>query len=98
MPTPACSWTRLSLAGRWVARIGDLNEEEDWTLVQKTPVQYNIGHLSTAEGDTVSPDGGYLVAMNKWAIDRFSNVGPLLPQNFQLLDISGIGNQHAAAL
>ncbi len=24
--------------------------------------------------------------MNKWAIDRFQDVGPLLPQNFQLID------------
>jgi nitrous-oxide reductase len=57
--------------------------------VSKLPVHYNIGHLTTAEGDTVSPDGGYLIAMNKWAIDRFAKVGPLLPQNFQLVDISG---------
>ena len=53
------------------------------------PIHYNIGHLVAAEGDTVSPDGKYLVAMNKWAIDRFAPVGPLLPQNFQLIDISG---------
>ena len=53
----------------------------------KTPVQYNVGHISAAEGDTVSPDGRFLVSMKKWAIDRFTNVGPLLPQNFQLLDI-----------
>ncbi len=66
---------------------------EPWMLVTKTPVQYNIGHLATAEGDTVSPDGRYLVAMNKWSVDRFNNVGPLLPQNFQLLDISGTGTQ-----
>ena len=52
-------------------------------------VHYNVGHIVVAEGDTVSPDGGYLVAMDKWALDRFNDVGPLLPQNFQLIDISG---------
>lgn len=62
---------------------------KDLKVLDKIPVQYNIGHLLTAEGDTVSPDGHYLVAMNKWAIDRFAKVGPLLPQNFQLIDISG---------
>lgn len=60
-----------------------------YVLVEKIPVQYNIGHISAAEGDTVSPDGNYLVALNKWAVDRFSPVGPLLPQNLQLLDING---------
>ncbi len=78
---------RWSLGGSF----SDLHEEEDWTLVQKTPVQYNVGHIAAAEGDTVSPDGKYLVSLNKWAIDRFANVGPLLPQNFQLLDISAPG-------
>ena len=61
----------------------------DLKLVEKLPTHYNIGHLVTAEGDTVSPDGGYLIAMNKWAIDRYTKVGPLLPQNFQLVDLSG---------
>jgi nitrous-oxide reductase len=54
-------------------------------------VHYNVGHLAVAEGDTVSPDGGYLVAMNKWSVDRFLTVGPLHPQNFQLVDITGKG-------
>jgi nitrous-oxide reductase len=58
-----------------------------YQLVEKVPVQYNIGHISAAEGDTVSPDGQYLVALNKWSIDRFSPVGPLMPQNEQLIDI-----------
>ena len=58
-------------------------------LLEKIAVHYNIGHLAVAEGDTVSPDGKYLVAMNKWAVDRFTGVGPLLPQNFQLIDIAG---------
>ena len=65
----------------------------DLRLVEKIPVHYNVGHIAAAEGDTVSPDGGYLVAMNKWAIDRFNDVGPLLPQNFQLVDIDGDGMQ-----
>ncbi|MEZ6235159.1 MAG: Sec-dependent nitrous-oxide reductase [Phycisphaerales bacterium] len=72
---------------------GSLNPEPDWTLVGKTSVHYNIGHLAVAEGDTVSPDGNYLIAMNKWSIDRFMPTGPLLPQNFQLIDISGTGER-----
>jgi nitrous-oxide reductase len=66
--------------------------EKPWTLVGKVPVQFNIGHLATAEGDTVSPDGGYLVALNKWSVDRFSKLGPLLPQNLQLVDIAKTGD------
>ncbi len=57
--------------------------------VEKLKVQYNIGHILSAEGDTVSPDGKYLVAMNKMSMDRFLPVGPLYPQNFQLVDLAG---------
>ncbi|MBT4762310.1 MAG: Sec-dependent nitrous-oxide reductase [Bdellovibrionaceae bacterium] len=57
-------------------------------LIEKLPINYNIGHLVTAEGDTVAPDGKYLVALNKLSIDRFNNVGPLHPQNHQLIDIT----------
>ncbi len=69
----------------------DLNQDPPWSLVTKTLVHYNVGHIAAAEGDTVSPDGKYLVSLNKWALDRFQNVGPLLPQNFQLIDISRPG-------
>jgi nitrous-oxide reductase len=61
----------------------------DLKLIEKIPVHYNIGHISAAHGDTTHPHGKYVVAMNKWAIDRFVGVGPLLPQNFQLIDVSG---------
>src|SRR3990170_1274859 len=63
--------------------------DQAWKLVDKVPVHYNIGHLATAEGDTVSPDGKYLVALNKWSGDRFPTVGPLHPQNLQLVDLNG---------
>ena len=82
-----------SAVARWTLG-GPYQEKHDepaWTLVQKLPVQYNIGHLAAAEGDTVSPDGRFVVALNKWSVDRFQSVGPLRPQNFQLIDVSGAG-------
>ncbi|MDQ7820079.1 MAG: Sec-dependent nitrous-oxide reductase [Armatimonadota bacterium] len=60
-----------------------------WKLVDTLPVQYNIGHLATVMGDTARPGGKYLVALNKWSVDQYRNVGPLFPQNLQLIDISG---------
>jgi len=83
---------------------------KDLKVVDKVPTHYNIGHLVAAEGDTVSPDGKYLIAMNKWALDRFQKVGPLLPQNFQLVDLTtpkmtvlydlpiGLGEPHYAQM
>ncbi len=61
---------------------------KDLKVVEKLKVHYNIGHIMAAEGDTVSPDGKYVVAMNKMSIDRFAPVGPLYPQNFQLIDVN----------
>ncbi len=58
-------------------------------VLDKISIHYNIGHLMTMEGDSVTPQGKYLVSLNKLAIDRFNPVGPLHPQNHQLIDISG---------
>ncbi|HUF24740.1 MAG TPA: Sec-dependent nitrous-oxide reductase [Vicinamibacterales bacterium] len=63
--------------------------DKAFKLVDKVSIHYNIGHLATTQGDTMDPQGKYLIAMNKWSIDRHTNVGPLHPQNFQLIDISG---------
>ncbi len=84
-----------SAVARWTlgGPYDELNPEDGWTLVQKLPVHYNIGHIAAAEGDTATPDGQYVVALNKWSIDRFANIGPLLPQNFQLVDVSRTGDQ-----
>jgi nitrous-oxide reductase len=58
-------------------------------VVDKIPVSYNIGHLVTAEGDSKSPDGNYLVALNKLSKGRHLSVGPSIPESAQLIDISG---------
>ncbi|MDP2852208.1 MAG: Sec-dependent nitrous-oxide reductase, partial [Gallionella sp.] len=57
-------------------------------VLDKLSIHYNIGHLMAMEGDSVDPKGRYLVALNKLAIDRFNPVGPLHPQNHQLIDIA----------
>jgi nitrous-oxide reductase len=56
------------------------------------PSHYNVGHLVAAHGDTQKPHGKYLISLNKLSIDRFNPVGPLHPQNHQLIDISGDGD------
>ncbi|MDH4069057.1 MAG: cupredoxin domain-containing protein, partial [Ignavibacteria bacterium] len=60
-----------------------------WEIVDKIPVSYNIGHLCTAEGDSRSPDGKYLVALNKLSHGRHLSVGPSQPESSQLIDING---------
>jgi nitrous-oxide reductase len=60
-----------------------------WEILDKVPVSYNIGHLAAAEGDTVSPDGKYLVALNKLSHGRHLGVGPSQPESSQLIDITG---------
>lgn len=57
-------------------------------VIDKISIHYNIGHLMAMEGDSAHPAGKYVVALNKLAIDRFNPVGPLHPQNHQLIDAS----------
>ena len=58
-------------------------------VLDKENVHYNIGHLAGMEGKSADPQGKYIIALNKLSIDRFQPVGPLHPQNHQLIDISG---------
>ncbi len=60
-----------------------------WEVVDTVPVQYNVGHIAAAEGDSVSPDGKWLVSLNKLSKDRYLSVGPSKPESLQLIDISG---------
>lgn len=62
---------------------------KDMKVVEKIPVHYNVGHICIPGSDSEHPEGKYLVALDKWSLDRFKSVGPLLPQNEQLIDITG---------
>ncbi len=75
-----------SAVARW--KVGDANGN-GWELVDTIPVQYNVGHIGAPHGDTVKPRGSYVMAYNKWSLDRFRPVGPMYPRNFQLIDVSG---------
>jgi nitrous-oxide reductase len=80
---PGIAYTSLyvdSMVAKWDYVKGE--------LLDRVPIHYNIGHIMAMHGDTVKPRGKYVVALNKLAIDRFNPVGPLHPQNHQLVDIS----------
>jgi len=59
----------------------------EWKVIDKVPVSYAVGHLAAAEGDTVSPDGRFLVSLNKLSHGRHLSVGPSQPESSQLIDI-----------
>jgi nitrous-oxide reductase len=78
-----------SAVAKWKLPPYDEGADMEQYVLDKIPVAYNIGHLVSAEGDSIEPDGNYLVALNKLSKGRHLSVGPSIPESAQLIDISG---------
>jgi len=58
-------------------------------VVDRIDVQYQPGHINASQSETMAADGKWLAVGCKFSKDRYLPVGPMHPENEQLIDISG---------
>ncbi|WP_458207834.1 TAT-dependent nitrous-oxide reductase [Haladaptatus sp. NG-SE-30] len=56
-------------------------------IIEKIDVHYNPGHIQAVQAMSTEPTGDWLVVLNKLSKDRFLPVGPIHPDNDQLIYI-----------
>ena len=58
-------------------------------VVDRLDVMYQPGHINATQAETIEADGIWMAVGNKFSKDRFLPVGPMHPENDQLVDITG---------
>ncbi len=73
---------------------GKESNENRAHLVDILDIHYQVGHIMATMAETKEADGKWLVSLNKFAKDRFLNIGPGKGECEQLVDISGEKLKH----
>lgn len=62
-------------------------KQSEEAILGKIDVHYNPGHIQAVQAMSNEPTGDWLVVLNKLSKDRFLPVGPIYPDNDQLIYI-----------